>query len=112
MAHFAELDDNNLVVRVLVIGDEHEANGEQWCSETFGGRWKQTSYTGKIRKNFASVGYTYDHERDAFIPPKHFASWVLNEETCLWEPPVPMPTDGQRYVWDENTNGWVASQGA
>jgi hypothetical protein len=69
--------------------------------------WKQTSYNGRIRKNYAGIGYTYDSARDAFIPPKPFASWVLNEDTCQWGAPVAMPTDGQRYYWDEATTSWV-----
>ena len=120
MAHFAKLDQNNLVVDVHVIhnnellqdGIESESKGVQFLIEWSGGytNWKQTSYNGKIRKNYAGVGYTYDPTRDAFIPPQPFASWVLNEETCLWGAPVAMPDDGQRYQWDESTISWLLTE--
>jgi hypothetical protein len=106
MAHFAEIDQNNTVLRVTVVHDSLEANGAQWCHDTLGGTWVQTSYNGRIRKNYAGVGYTYDPARDAFIPPNPgFPSWTLDEATCQWVPPVPMPTDGM-YVWDESTLAW------
>lgn len=117
MAHFAELDSNNVVLRVLVIGnaDTADANGVEkehigaaWCERLFGGTWKQTSYNGNIRKNYAGIGYTYDENIDAFIPPKPFPSWLLNTETAKWEAPVPIPNDGQMYQWDEATTSWVA----
>jgi hypothetical protein len=117
MAYFAKLDENNVVLEVLAInnnellqdGVESEAKGIQFLIDWSGGytNWKQTSYNKRIRKNYAGVGYTYDSARDAFIPPQTFASWVLNEETCLWEAPVAMPTDDQRYYWDEETLSWV-----
>jgi hypothetical protein len=107
MAHFAELDKNNVVLRVLVINDEHKQNGEIWCKEVFGGdKWKQTSYNGNIRKNYAAVGGVYDEDLDAFIDIKMFDSWILNEETCRWDPPVPYPSDGKRYSWNEDTVSW------
>ena len=121
MAHFAELDANSIVLRVVVVdnkdtadasGVEKESIGVAFCERLFGGTWKQTSYHGNIRKNYAGVGYTFDVARDAFIPPKPFASWVLNEQTCQWEAPVPYPTDGERYMWDEATGTWVKSEGA
>lgn len=121
MAHFAELDANSIVLRVVVVdnkdtadasGVEKESIGVAFCERLFGGTWKQTSYHGNIRKNYAGVGYTFDVARDAFIPPKPFASWVLNEQTCQWEAPVPYPTDGERYTWDEATGTWVKSEGA
>lgn len=105
MAHFAEIDQNNTVLRVIVVHDSLEANGAQWCNDSFGGTWLQTSYNGRIRKNFAGIGYTYDPARDAFIPPQPYSSWTLAEETCLWQPPVPMPQDGL-YEWDEDTQVW------
>ena len=106
MAHFAEIDQNNIVLRVTVVHDSLEANGAEWCANTFGGRWVQTSYNGRIRKNFAGIGFTYDPARDAFIPPNPgYPSWTLDEQTCQWMPPVPMPTDGM-YVWDESTLAW------
>ena len=122
MAHFAELDANNVVLRVIVVGnkDTADANGVEkehigaaFCERLFGGTWKQTSYNGNKRKNYAGIGYTYDAGRDAFIPPKPFNSWVLNESTCQWEAPVPMPADAgtgeppKMYSWDESTTSWV-----
>lgn len=107
MAHFAEIDSNNIVQRVIVVHDSLEANGAEWCANTFGGTWVQTSYNGRIRKNFASVGYTYDPDRDAFIPPNPgFPSWTLDEATCQWSPPIPMPTNGL-YVWNEQAQEWT-----
>ena len=118
MAHFAKLDENNVVLEVHVVnnnellqdGVESENKGIQFLTDWSSGytNWKQTSYNRRIRKNYAGVGYTYDSARDAFIPPKPFPSWVLNEETCLWDAPVAMPTDGQMYQWDEATTNWVA----
>jgi hypothetical protein len=117
MAHFAKLDENNVVLEVHVVhnnellenGIESEAKGIQFLVNWSGGytNWKQTSYNGKIRKNYAGIGYTYNPTRDAFIPPQPFPSWVLNEDTCLWDAPTPMPTDDQRYQWDEDTTSWV-----
>jgi hypothetical protein len=122
MAHFTQLDANNVVTQVIVVansdtadasGVEKEYIGAAFCEKLFGGTWKQTSYNGSIRKNYAGVGYSYDSERDAFIPPKPYNSWVLNEDTCLWEAPVSMPQDAgtgeppKRYTWDEATTSWV-----
>ena len=122
MAHFAELDANNVVLRVIVVGnkDTADANGVEkehigaaFCERLFGGTWKQTSYNGNKRKNYAGIGYTYDAGRDAFIPPKPYNSWVLVESTCQWEAPVPMPADAgtgeppKMYSWDEATTSWV-----
>ena len=116
MAHFAELDANNVVLRVIVVGNKDTADannvekehiGAAFCERLFGGTWKQTSYNGNKRKNYAGIGYTYDAGRDAFIPPKPFNSWVLVESTCQWEAPVPMPTDGKMYSWNESTTSWV-----
>jgi len=119
MAHFAKLDQNNVVIEVYVVdnnellenGIESEAKGIEFFVNLFGGNanWKQTSYNGRIRKNFAGIGYTYDATRDAFIPPQPFPSWTLNESTCLWDAPTPMPTDGQRYHWEEATTSWVVN---
>jgi hypothetical protein len=120
MAHFAKLDENNVVTEVIVVhnnelmdnGQELEANGIAFCQSLFGGNWKQTSYNGNIRKNYAGIGYTYDAGRDAFIPPKPYASWVLVEETCRWKAPVDIPADAgtgeppKRYSWDEATTSW------
>jgi len=114
MAHFAELDANNVVLRVIVVnndelmenGDESEIKGIAFCQSLFGGNWMQTSYNAKFRKNYAGEGFIYDAQRDAFIPPKPFDSWVLNEVKCRWAPPVARPTDGKKYVWDEATISW------
>ena len=108
MAHWAELNEDNVVLRVLV-GDNEDPNGDegyQWLLDNLGGTWMKTSYNGTIRKNFAGIGYTYDEDLDAFIPPKPFISWTLNEETCLWEAPVPYPTDGKLYAWNEILTQW------
>jgi hypothetical protein len=117
MAHFAKLDENNLVIDVNVVnnsdllqnGVESEAKGIEFLINWSGGytNWKQTSYNGKIRKNYAGLGFTYDLIRDAFIPPQPYPSWTLNETTCLWDAPAPYPTDGERYQWDEATTSWV-----
>jgi hypothetical protein len=109
MAHFAEIGFDNTVIRVLVIPDEFESNGENWCRSLLGGNWKQTSYNGTIRKNYAGIGFKYDVNLDAFIAPKPYPSWFLNEETCRWEAPVPYPNDGQLYSWDETTKSWLLS---
>ena len=117
MAHFA-LIKNNIVQQVVVIGNadltnsegnEQEALGVAFCHALFGadGTWIQTSYNGNIRKNFAGIGHTYDLTRDAFIAPKPYASWVLNESTCQWEAPTPYPDDDNDYEWDESTTSWV-----
>ena len=81
--------------------------GYDWFVENLGGRWVQTSYNGSIRKNFAGIGFTYDEERDAFIAPKPFESWSLNEVTCRWQSPTPYPQDGRLYIWDEDTLTWI-----
>lgn len=115
MAHFAELDNNNIVQRVIVVnnsdtmkdGVEDEQTGINFCQRLLGGIWKQTSYNGNFRKNYAGMGYTYDSIRDAFISPSPFPSWVLNENTCRWGAPIPMPIEeGKFYVWDEPTITW------
>jgi hypothetical protein len=107
MAHFAELDENNIVTQVLVTDNDYPNEGYDWLVETFGGRWIQTSYNATIRKNFAGIGFSYDETRDAFIPPKPFESWLLNEETCNWGAPKPYPTDGKLYNWDEESQEWI-----
>jgi hypothetical protein len=120
MAHFAELDSNNVVLRVIVVsnkdtsdaqGFEHESIGVAFCQNLFGGNWKQTSYNGNFRKNYAGIGYTYNADIDAFVPPKPYPSWVLNSNTAQWEAPVPMPNDGKMYSWDEATQSWVEATG-
>ena len=115
MAHFAQLDANNVVTQVIVVSDldtsdatgqEKEHIGVAFCEKLFGGTWKKTSYNANIRKNYAGIGYTYDEQRDAFIPPKSYPSWVLDEATCNWKPPVDMPADGKNYSWNEQTQSW------
>ena len=106
MAHFAELDENNIVTRVLVTDNDFPNEGYDWLVDTFGGTWVQTSYNGNFRKRFAGVCYTYDEARDAFIPPKPFESWTLDEETCQWVAPVAYPTDGKIYTWNEENTNW------
>lgn len=108
MSHFAEIDENNTVTRVLVGDNDMPNEGYDWVVETFGGRWVKTSYNNNIRKNFAGVGFTYDETLDAFIPPKPFDSWILNEDTCLWDPPVSRPNDDQSYIWNEEDLVWQA----
>lgn len=118
MAHWAELDENNIVTRVLV-GDNNDPVGDegyQWLIDNLGGNWVKTSYNTHagvhslggtpLRKNYAGPGFLYDSVRDAFIPPKPFESWILNEDTCLWDPPTPYPTDGERYNWIEEDLNW------
>jgi hypothetical protein len=111
MAHYAFLDDNNIVTEVIVGIDETELiEGEApdvWYGKFRSQTCVRTSYNGNIRKNYAGIGYTYDEERDAFIPPKPFASWLLDEDTCQWEAPVAYPTDGVLYIWDEENQDWV-----
>lgn len=110
MSHWAELDKNNVVIRVTVGDNEAEDEGYSWLIENLGGVWIKTSYNGSIRKNFAGVGYVYDERLDAFIPPKLYESWILNEESCLWESPVERPIEGQWY-WDEENIKWKEKHG-
>jgi hypothetical protein len=118
MAHFAEVDSDNIVLRVLVVGDEQEERGQEFLANDLGlgGTWLKTSYNTQggvhtlggtpFRKNYAGIGFKYDSTRDAFIPPKPFTSWKLNEDTCLWEAPVAYPTDGKLYTWNESKKKW------
>ena len=105
MAHFAELDENNIVIRVIRVYDAHEADGENWCHDFAGGRWKQTSYNNNIRYNYAGIGYVFDADADAFYAPQLYPSWSL-DETYTWQPPTPYPTDGAVHVWDEANVKW------
>lgn len=107
MSHWAEINENNIVLRVLVGNNSEPDEGEAFMN-SLGGTWVKTSYNGNIRKNFAGIGFTYDAERDAFIAPKPFNSWLLDEENCRWEAPVPYPTDGIMYEWDEEITDWKA----
>jgi hypothetical protein len=122
MANFAKLDDNNIVIEVLGLSNdvinnlpfpESEAVGIAFFTEWSGGytNWKQTSYNRNFRKHLASIGYLYDPALDAFISPKYYSSWQLNTITCEWEPPVPYPTDGKIYQWNEETQQWVEITG-
>jgi hypothetical protein len=99
---FAEIDSNNIVLRVIV------AESKEWCQETLGGIWLETFTDRSQRYNYAGIGFTYDEDRDAFIPPKPFDSWILDEATCLWEAPVAYPEDGESYTWNEETQEWTA----
>ena len=115
MAHYAWLDENNIVVNVTVGVDEAELiNGldtETFYSKATGHNIKRTSYNGNIRTNYAGIGYTYDAARDAFIAPKPFNSWVLDEATCRWQAPTPMPTtEGKFYYWSEDDLSWRERQ--
>ena len=101
MSHFAKVE-NKIVTNVIVA----ESEFFETFVDTSPGDWVQTSYNGNFRKNYAGIGYTYDKDRDAFIPPKPYPSWVLNEDTCRWDAPTPMPDDGQRYMWNEETQSW------
>ena len=119
MAHFANINSDNIVTQVLVVSDNDAPRGHDFLSKDLGlgGTWIQTSYNTRggehsnggtpLRKNYAGIGYTYDSGRDAFIPPKPYASWVLDEATCLWNAPVAYPTDGKMYSWDESTTSWI-----
>jgi len=116
MASFAKIGLNSKVIEVLSVhnnelkdsnGVEQEVNGVDFLTKLTGWAiWKQTSYNNNIRKNHAGIGYTYDEDRDAFIAPKPYASWILNETTCLWEAPVAYPDDGENYEWNEETTTW------
>ena len=124
MTHFAKLDENNVVTFVTVGRQEDEGREADLCERT-GDRYVQTSYNTRggvhygpdgqpsadqskaLRKNYAGLGYTYDEQRDAFIPPQPYPSWLLDEATCWWQPPVPHPTDGGAYEWDETTGAWI-----
>jgi hypothetical protein len=112
MAHYAFLDENNIVTEVIVGTDETELiegkDPETWYGEFRGQVCKRTSYNGNIRKNYAGIGFTYDADLDAFIPPKPFDSWLLNEDTANWEAPVPMPEGN--YRWDEDSVSWLEVQ--
>ena len=117
VTHFAKLDENNVVTQVIVVankdtsdasGVEKEHIGAAFCERLFGGTWKQTSYNGNMRKNYAGIGFSYNADIDAFVPPKPFPSWLLNAD-AQWESPVAIPTDGKMYSWDEATLTWFES---
>jgi len=114
MAHFAEIDQDNIVLRVIAVNDsdclkdgvEDEATGVAFCENLLGGRWVQTSYNSRIRKHYAGIGYTYDPELDAFYRQQPYPSWSLDSD-CNWRAPVPRPDDGKDYKWDEDTLEWI-----
>ena len=125
MAHFAEINVLRKVIRVLAVdnndtldrdGNEDESVGAKYLAKAFKGTWLRTSYNTikgvhrldgvPFRKNYAGIDYTYDETRDAFIPPKPYPSWILNEETCIYDPPIAYPDDGKLYDWDEETKSW------
>lgn len=109
MAHWAEIDENNIVLRVLV-GDNNDPAGDegyQWLIDNLGGTWIKTSYNGNIRKQYAGIGFTYDSEADVFVAPQPFPSWLLDENHD-WQPPIPYPNDGLMYVWNEEVQDWEA----
>jgi hypothetical protein len=118
MAYFAKLGTGNIVENIISInntiitnsnGIEQEQLGVDFINNLYGTNdiWKQTSYNNNIRKNYAGIGFTYDSQRDAFIPPKPFNSWVLNETTCIWEAPIPKPDNENQYTWNEETQSWT-----
>jgi hypothetical protein len=102
MSHFAKIDSNNIVTKVIV-SEKNFINSGKVGDEFL---WVQTSYNNNFRKNYAGVGYTYDKTRDAFIPPQPYSSWLLDEDTCRWDAPTPMPDDSKNYRWDEDTTSW------
>lgn len=109
MAHFAEIDDNNVVLRVLVVDNEQEHRGQEFLAEDLGlgGRWIQTSYNRRIRKNYAGIGHSYNEELDMFLFPKPFESWILDTINGLWIPPIQRPSDpNYTYSWNEENNNW------
>lgn len=115
MAHFAELNNDNVVIRTIKVhndvitdenGVEKESLGIEFCKNLYGGRWIQTSYNDTFRKNYATSGWTYDPDLDAFFGPQPYPSWILNKETCWWEAPVAYPEDGLIYRWNETTVSW------
>jgi len=117
MAHFAKIDSNNIVTKIVAVdnnvllkadGTESELKGKQFLNSLLGqAKWVQTSFSASFRKNLAGIGYTYDSTRDAFIAPKPFDSWILNETTCQWEAPVQHPDDGTSCLWDEDNKQWI-----
>lgn len=116
MAHFAQVNEFGIVQRVIVVADsdcldangqESEAVGAAFCHSLLGGNWLQTSYNNNIRVRFAGIGYRYDSVRDAFIRPQPYLSWVFNEVTLDWDAPIPYPSDGKVYAWDESIQNWV-----
>ena len=106
MAHWAKINENNIVTQVTVGSNSDPDEGYQWLIDNIGGTWLKTSYNGNIRKQFAGIGFTYDVENDVFIKPQPFPSWLL-DENFDWQPPTPKPEDGD-YIWNESTQSWDA----
>jgi len=115
MAHFAQIDENNIVTRVIVVADsdcgggnypKSDPIGAEFCNKLLGGTWKQTSYNNNFRNCYAGIGYTFDAEKDIFIPAQPYDSWTWNTETQVWEAPTPYPDDGESYSWDEENQQW------
>ena len=106
MSHWAEIDENNIVLRVTVGDNNDPDEGYQWLIDNLGGTWIKTSYNANIRKNYAAIGFIYDSIRDAFISPKPFSSWILNEDACSWEAPTPYPSGDGIYTWNEELLNW------
>ena len=106
MSWFAQISNTNVVQQVVFVAVTYSENGEEWCSQNYGGIWKETFVDCKFRKHFASVGCTYNYLLDAFIPAQPFASWVLNEDTYTWAAPIPYPDNGDLYIWDNIIDGW------
>jgi hypothetical protein len=116
MAHWAEVDENNIVLRVIVTSNNEPDEGYQWILNNLGGRWIKTSYNTlrnthilgdtPLRGNYAGIGYSYNEQLDAFVPPKLFESWIFNSDTFNWDPPILYPNDGQPYIWNEETTSW------
>lgn len=118
MAHFAQLDENNMVIQVIVVNndvllddnnEESEEKGIEFCNTLYDGKWVQTSYNGNCRKHYAGIGFYYDKEKDAFIPPSPHDSWILDDETCTWQAPIPMPDLSENFyaTWDESKIEWA-----
>jgi hypothetical protein len=115
MKYFAEIDENNMVINIILVNDEDcldenekesEVVGAEFCKNLLGGVWKQTYYDANFRKNFAGIGYTYDEKLDAFIPPQLYSKWILNEETAQWESPIPPPDNENPYFWNDEKGSW------
>ena len=106
MAHWAEIDSSNIVTRVLGGNNNEPDEGYQWLIDNLGGTWIQTSYNNNIRGTYAGIGYEYNEAEDIFITPKPYPSWLMDSETYLWNAPIPMPTDGGMYSWDEDELSW------
>jgi hypothetical protein len=106
MAHFSEIDENNIVLRTIIVDDQHESYGSDWCHDLLGGTWIQTSYNHRIRKQYAFPGYAYIPDADVFVKPQPFSSWSLDANHD-WQPPVPQPEEDGVWEWDETNQEWT-----